>query len=251
MDITADLTVSLNEQIGWIVLNRPDVKNAISREMWESIPRALNWLRDEGARVVIFRGKGDTFAAGADLVELSKLRTEKQAREHWLAIRDALNMVASFELPTIAKIKGACMGGGCLLALACDLRYCHGTAQFSIPIAQHGISLDHDNIARLISVVGKGRASEMLYTAAVLDAQQACQIGLVSDTCTNKELDDRVDSIAEDIKRNSSASIKQIKSAIAQICQRGRVEDDQGPVIASYLSDEFQHRVAKALSRKS
>jgi enoyl-CoA hydratase/carnithine racemase len=250
MDITTDLKVLLNEQIGWIVLNRPDVKNAISREMWESIPRALDFLRDGGARVVVFSGEGDTFSAGADLAELSKLKTMDEAVQHWLAIRDALNTVASFELPTIAKITGACMGGGCLLALACDLRYCRVDARFSIPVAQHGISLDQDNIARLITTVGKAAAAEMLYTAAIINGRQAAEIGLVNSAISH-HLDGFVDGIAKDIKQNSSASITQIKSAITQICQRGRVEDDQAAVIASYLSDEFQQRVAKALSRKS
>jgi enoyl-CoA hydratase len=246
-----DISAWIDEQIGWIVLNRPQVKNAISREMWEAIPRALRSLQEAGARVVIFRGEGESFAAGADLAELSKIDSKETARDHWLAIRDSLNAVASFELPTIAMIVGPCMGGGCLLAAACDMRFCEPNARFSVPVAQLGIALDHDNIARLISIMGKGIAEEMLFTGNIMSASRAQAVGLVNGMVPVAGLDRAVMSVAEEIKRSSPTSIKQIKTAIADVCQRGRVEQDQEPLVASYLSDDFRTRVAKALAKRS
>lgn len=240
-----EFSFAVEEEVGWIVFNRPQVRNAISREIWDAIPGALNELQTQGARLIVFRGEGGAFAAGADLSELTTLKTEQEAAEHWGSIRRALNAVASCEIPTIAKVNGPCMGGGCLLALACDLRFGADDVVMSVPIAQLGIQLDHDNIERLIAVVGRGIASEMLFTGAEVRAQRAMQIGLLNGYDTD------LPAAVKHIKRNSSASIRAAKCAITQICQRGRVDDDQGPVVASYLSEDTQQRVARALSRKS
>lgn len=246
-----EITARLDDSIGWININRPSARNALSRQMWDALPSALASLQREGARVVIFRGEGDCFSAGADLTELAELNTVEAAREHWGSIRNALNAVATFELPTIAMIIGSCMGGGCLLACACDMRFCDASARFSIPVAQLGITLDEDNLARLINVVGRGAASELLFTAGTISSGHAEAMGLVNSVVPMPQLEKLITGIATDIKRNSPASIIQTKRAMAQICQRGRVEEDQASVVASYLSDEFRQRIGKALSRKS
>lgn len=244
-----EIEATLDEEIGWITLNRPQLRNAISREMWDNIPRALQSLKDAGARVVIFRGEGDAFASGADLAELSSLDSKEKAKEHWMSIRDALNAVAAFELPTIAMIVGPCMGGGCLLAVACDMRFCDTTARFSVPVAQLGIFLDEDNIVRLVDLVGRGVAAELLFSGNVISASRAREVGLVNAMLPVVQLDGVVTGMAEDIKRSVDSSVIQIKRALATICQRGRVEEDQGSIIASYLSDDFRARVARALSK--
>lgn len=246
-----EIATSLDDGIGWITINRPSVRNALSRQMWDAVPKALGELHRDGARVVIFRGEGDCFSAGADLAELAAIATPSEARALWTSIRGALNAVALFELPTIAMIVGSCMGGGCLLACACDMRFCDASARFAIPVAQLGIKLDQDSIARLINIVGRGVASELLLTASTISSEQAAAVGLVNRISPMPQLEKYVLGIANDIKRNSPASIAQTKRAIAQICQRGRVEEDQESVIAGYLSDEFRERVGKALSRKS
>lgn len=240
-----EFSFTVEDEVGWIVFNRPHVRNAISREIWDAIPNALNELQSKGARLIVFRGEGGAFAAGADLSELTTLNSEQAVAEHWGSIRAALNAVASCEIPTIAKITGPCMGGGCLLALACDLRFGAEDTVMSVPVAQLGIQLDHDNIARLISVVGRGIASQMLFTGAEVRVERAIQVGLLNGH------DADLPAVVKHIKRNSSASIRATKCAITQICQRGRVDDDQGPVVASYLSEDTQQRVARALSRKS
>jgi enoyl-CoA hydratase/carnithine racemase len=246
-----DIRAYIEDEIGWVVIDRPSARNALSRRMWDTLPIALASLQREGARVVIFQGEDNCFCAGADLAELAAINTPEDARALWTSIRDALNAVAAFELPTIATITGSCMGGGCLLACACDIRFCEPSARFSIPVAQLGITLDQDNIARLISIVGRGIASQLLFTGSTFSAQHAEAVGLVNGVMPVGQLEKIVHGIAHDIKRNSSASIAQTKRSIAQICQRGRVEEDQESVVASYLSDEFRERVGKALSRKT
>jgi len=246
-----DISASLDDEIGCIVLNRPHLRNAISREMWDAIPHAMHSLKEAGAKVIIFAGEGDAFASGADLSELRNLGSADAAREHWMSIRDSLNAVATFELPTIAMIVGPCFGGGCLLACACDLRYCDSTARFSVPIAQLGISLDQDNIARLVGLVGRAVATEMLFTGSIISASRAQSSGLVNGMLPVVQLDRVVTTAAQEIKRNATSSIVQSKQAIAAICSQGRVEEDQELVVASYLSEDFKDRVSKALARNS
>jgi enoyl-CoA hydratase/carnithine racemase len=239
----------VENKVGWIGLNRPSTRNAISKTMWEELPSALTALQNEGARVIVFEGEGDVFCAGADLVELQALNSKDAAREHWLAIRNALNMVARFELPTIAMIHGPCMGGGCLLACACDLRYCSSEARFSVPVAQLGILLDDDNIARMISLIGRGFTAEMLFTAAPIDARRAELMGLVNASVATGDLRETVLEAAAGIVRNVPGAMAKTKRRINALSDVLVAEQDQTPMIESYLSDEFRSRVSKALFR--
>ncbi|HEY9792164.1 MAG TPA: enoyl-CoA hydratase/isomerase family protein [Candidatus Obscuribacterales bacterium] len=242
-----ELLRRVENKIGWIGLNRPSMRNAISKTMWEELPSALAALQKDGARVIVFEGEGEAFCAGADLLELQALNSNAAARENWMAIRNALNTVARLEVPTIAMINGPCMGGGCLLACACDLRYCSSDARFSVPVAQLGILLDDDNIARLVSLIGRGFTAEMLFTAAPIDSRKAELMGLVNAAVADDELRTVVLTAANGIIRNVPAAIAKTKLRVNALSNLLFAEQDQTPMIESYLSDEFRSRVSKAL----
>lgn len=246
-----EIELSVEDRIGRLRLNRPELHNAISRQMWDELPQKLDSLRSQGARVIIISGQGASFASGADLSELEHLDSFESARDHWFSIRDALNKIASFELPVIAQINGPCLGGGCLLSLACDLRYCVRRAVFGIPAALLGIVLDDDNIARLVQLVGPANAMEMVFTGGRLTAEQAESIGLVQSVLSEDELEPYVSGIARRIKANSAESIKQTKLSVLRAVQAqswGR-PDGQKEQVLSYLSDEFRQRLAENKAR--
>jgi enoyl-CoA hydratase len=243
------ILTQVEDGIGWISLNRPETRNAINKGMWDALPGALRAVQDEGARVAVLQGEGGAFASGADLYELEALDSPEAAKAHWLSIRQALNAVANFELPTIAMINGACMGGGCLLACACDLRFCESDARFCIPVAQLGIVLDDDNIARLISLVGRGAAAELLLTADTINAQIALEIGLVNRVLPADRLHSTVATVATSVKRNEASALSASKAALMRLSSSAPQNQDQTGMVASYLSDEFRSRVAKALSK--
>ena len=244
-----NLTASLTGNIGWLLLNRPQNRNAISKQMWDAIPEQLNALKEQGAAVVILAGEGLAFAAGADMEELAALDTQDKAREHWLAIRNALNAVACFELPTIAMIHGPCMGGGCLLACACDLRVCEPEASFCVPVAHLGIMLDDDNIARLVSLVGKGNAAELLLSAEIVKADRALAMGLVNRVALASQLRETTVCMAKAIAGNVQAARLHIKQALERLTHPHGRNQDQEQIIASYLTDDFKTRVRKALGK--
>jgi enoyl-CoA hydratase/carnithine racemase len=246
-----EILTQVEDGIGWIALNRPETRNAINKSMWDALPGALRAVQGEGARVAVFQGEGGAFASGADLCELEALDSPAAARAHWLSIRNALNAVANFQLPTIAMVNGVCVGGGCLLACACDIRYCESDSKFCIPVGHLGIVLDDDNLARLLSLIGRGAAAELLMTADIISAQRALEIGLVNRVVPAAELHFAVKATAESIRRNVAASMTATKAALVRLSTNAPKNQDQAAMVASYLSDEFRQRVAKALSKTS
>ena len=242
-----EISTQYGDEVGWIIFDRPESRNAISKSMWDQIPVVLESLKTQGARVCVFRGAGGAFASGADLAELEQLDSKEKATDQWLSIRNALNAVARFELPVLAMIEGPCMGGGCLLAAACDLRYCSIGARFSVPVAQLGIKLDDDNIARILALVGKGRALELLMTGRIIDGARAEAIGLVNGVAENSvELESLVLGACTDIKKNAPSALQHIKETVHKLAPQC-LDQDQEAMVASYLSPEFRARVARAL----
>lgn len=242
MSVSEEFLLDVQDSVGYLVLNRPAVHNAISRQMWDSLPSQLAALKAGGAKVIVLSGEGSSFASGADFRELSQIKDYSQARENWYAIANCLSIVSQFTLPTIASIRGNCMGGGLLLALACDLRYASTDANFSLPIARLGIVLDDENIQRLVSLVGIALAKEILFSARVVSAERAAQIKLINDCVSENQLDNLVKMVADDIRKNAATSIEQAKLSCARILNRQNTQDESC-VINSYLSEEFRSRL--------
>ncbi|MBY0356964.1 MAG: enoyl-CoA hydratase/isomerase family protein [Candidatus Obscuribacterales bacterium] len=239
----------LSGEIGYLELNRPELKNAISYEMWQAIPARLQLLKDAGAKLVILRGKGAIFASGADLSELVDLQTFESAERNWHGISRALNFVADFSLPTIAAIEGPCIGGGCLLAIACDLRYATNDAVFGVPIAKLGIVLDKENLNRLGRLVGLARAKELIFRGNLISAPEAREIGLVNELFAGVELEERIAAIALEIGANSLQSIQECKLALSPEGDASvrSLADSHRAVVSSYLSPEFKERSSRVL----
>lgn len=240
----------VEDNVGHIVLNRPEYKNAITADMWRSIPDLIDLLSRNGARVIVFKGSGGSFAAGADLAELELLRTFEQAEDNWNAIISALNAVAESPIPTIAAIDGPCIGGGCLLAISCDLRYATSRSIFGVPVAKLGIVLDDVTIARLVALVGASRSREMLLRGNVIGGDQAQLIGLIHNIFSDESsLSSNVQLVIDDILGNSAKSVDACRRSISRVCGLNAFPsfDDPSAVIESYLTDEFRHRVSRAL----
>lgn len=248
---TAHIHTELSGSAGYLIINRPESQNAMTKAMWEAIVPALEELKKWGARVIVIKGTGSAFCAGADLTELAQIEGEEAASAQWNSIKYALDELKAFALPTVAMINGACMGGGCLLAMACDLRYAAKPARFSIPISRLGIVLDDSNILRLISLVGPAVASEMLYTGVSISSAEAEMVGLINRALNPEDLTLYINEICNAISENGQASIFEAKCSIARILSHAHPEgalasfDDQTRVVGSYLSSDFQERIRK------
>jgi enoyl-CoA hydratase/carnithine racemase len=235
--------------VGWITLNRPGLRNAISQEMWNAIPEKLSTLHDNGAKAVVFTGAGNNFASGADLEELEQIDNYARAQTFWHALSEALDYVYAFELPLIAMIDGACIGGGLLLSIACDLRYASDTASFGVPVSRLGIVLDDENIARLTYLIGPAYAKEMLFTGDVITAQEAHAIGLVNKIEDVTGLRATVERTAKRIVENGYASIieskRSVRRATSENARGGLLPQHETVVVSSYLTSDFRTRIKR------
>ena len=164
-----------------VTINRPEQHNAVNYAMWEAIPALCAELdRDPAVRVVVWRGAGDeAFSAGGDIAEFAWQRSNRvQAEAYNARVDEALAALLRLGKPTIAAIKGYCMGGGLMLACHCDLRVAAANARFAIPVARLGAVITYPEMKRFVDLLGAGVLADLLLTGRTVDAIEAHVIGL-------------------------------------------------------------------------
>jgi len=205
---------SFNNQIGQIVIDNLPKLNAMTLQMYKDVPSAVKaaW-RPREARVCILSGAGDkAFGAGSDISEFPTVRTgAKQAAQYSEFEDSASEALLSLACPLIAKIQGPCYGGALNLALAADLRYASDDATFCVPPAKLGIGYPRSLMNLLIGAVGKTNAKQLLFTAEVVDAERAKEMGLVNVVVPKEQLDAYVDKVAKQITRLAPLTIQSCK----------------------------------------
>ncbi len=210
----------LTEGVGVVTFNNPDKRNAMSLDMWEGLGEALIELRDDPqARVVILTGAGEkAFMSGADISQFEKTRHNAQASEEYSRRSDAQRaLLANYPKPTIACIRGFCLGGGMQVAMLADIRIAAANSQFGIPAAKLGIAYGFDGLKHLVSLVGPSWARLLLYTGMRIDSAEALRIGLVDRVVADSELWNATSEIARTISENAPLAIKAAKITIAQV----------------------------------
>lgn len=220
------LHLRLSGPVGELILNRPARRNALTRAMWQALPGLLDEaLLKPDLRVLIVSGEGGSFASGADIAEFGDIyATPESADAFSREVAVALDALADFPLPTIARIEGACIGAGCGLALACDLRYAADGARFGITPAKLGLLYPLNDTRRLVDAVGQAVARDMLFSARHMGASEAAETGLVNACIPAAELAARVLEMADLIASRSAGSLRGLKSILGQIA--GGVRND-------------------------
>jgi len=211
---------SISEGVGVITFNNPEKRNAMSLDMWEGLGQALIELRDDvDVRVVILTGAGDkAFVSGADISQFEKTRHNAQAAEEYSKRSDAQRaLLANYPKPTIACIRGFCLGGGMQVAMLADIRIASENSQFGIPAAKLGIAYGYEGLKHLVSLVGPSWARLLMYTGMRIDSAEAQRIGLVDRVVPDIELLNATTEIARTISGNAPLAIKAAKITIAQV----------------------------------
>lgn len=174
-----------------LVLNRPQRRNALTEAMWAALPALLaeaEAARD--VRLLVVRGLGGSFASGADISEFETVYSDAARAERYNdSIARALDSLAAFPKPTLARIEGACVGGGCGIALACDVRFACENSRFAITPAKLGLVYPLNDTRRLVAAVGSAYAKDILYSGRTLQADEALRIGLVQRCLPPEELE--------------------------------------------------------------
>jgi enoyl-CoA hydratase/carnithine racemase len=218
------LRVLLGEDgVAVLLLDRPHRRNAVTLAMWGALPALLGDLAARpGLRALLLTGAERTFSAGADIAELSGVYGAPDRADAYHARNvEAEQALARFPHPTIAVVHGSCVGGGCQLALACDLRFGAADARFGITPAKLGVVYPAVPTTRLAQVVGPARAKYLLFSGELVDAERAERFGLLDEVHPAAALDARALEFARLLARRSLQTIGAAKAALTALQEHG------------------------------
>jgi enoyl-CoA hydratase len=251
--VEEDLLFEKDGPLAYITVNRPEQRNAFTFPMYDRLAELCDRVAaDDEVRVLIVRGAGGrALASGTDIRQFLAFRTAEDALGYEERITSRLGRLARLEKPTIALIEGAAVGGGFALALACDLRYCTPDARFGAPPARLGNIFAPANLARMLAQIGPTRTMDMIFTARLVEAEEALRMGLVNAVFPRETIAERVRAVAETICANAPITLRESKRLIL------RLLDEQAPawrgeehVLACYLSEDFREGVQAFLEKR-
>lgn len=249
----SDLTHELRDNVLWITFNRPQSRNALTFEMYEGLADLCRGVPTDGSlhAVVVSGAGGKAFAAGTDMTQFRAFDSAQDALEYESKIEAVLEAVERCSLPTVAAINGACTGGGAAIAAACDLRIASASLKFGFPIARTlGNCLAAGNLARLSALMGAGRVREMIFTARLIEAEEAKACGLVSEVLPDEDaLMQRAEALAQHLGKMAPLTLRATKEAMRRNRAAVRV-DDADLIELCYMSRDFRHGLEAFLAKE-
>jgi enoyl-CoA hydratase len=233
-------------RVGYVIFNNPERHNAVSLDMWEAAGRMLDDFReDPNISVVVVTGSGGkAFVSGADISRFEKERSSEEAIARYNSIVEkSYAAFHEFPKPTIAMIRGYCIGGGMGLATCCDIRICTDGSKFGVPAAKLGLGYAYPGLKRLVDIVGPSFAMEIFYTARQFTAAEAQTMGLVNRVVPDAELETYVNDYAAVIAGNAPLTIKAVKATVAEVMKEDSKRDvkrSAALVDACFKSSDYQ-----------
>lgn len=250
------LLVRHEAPLGWLVLNRPQVRNALNLETWQRIAAGVAELEaDPAVRVVVMRGATpEAFIAGADISEFPRLRADAdQARAYREAPGRAVNALLGCTKPVIAMLAGVCIGGGVQVALSCDVRIAARGSRMGVPAARLGLAYPLDGVLALAQIVGPANARDILLSARLFDAEEALSMGLINLLVGAEELETFVRDYASRMATNAPLTMAAAKATIREALkdpdQRNRKLVDE-LVARCFDSDDYREGVRAFMEKR-
>lgn len=251
--MTDDLKAERRDGVLWITFNRPQSYNALTFDMYEGLAELCTGIPTDGSvkAVVIHGAGGKAFAAGTDMTQFRAFETAQDALDYEASINRVLAAVDMCPAPTIAAIHGACTGGGASIAAACDLRIASAKLKFGFPIARTlGNCLNAANLARLTELIGAGRVREMMFTARLMEADEALSVGLVSKILSSEdELMSHAAELAEKVGSMAPLTLRATKEAMRRNRDALAVRDED-LITMCYMSDDFRNGLEAFLNKR-
>jgi enoyl-CoA hydratase/carnithine racemase len=249
------LRLEIAGAVAVLTIDRPEKRNAMSFEMWSALPGLLGKVdADDSVRALVIRGN-DHFSAGADISEFTTLRADPAgARRYGTVVHDGERSIAGLSKPTIAAITGVCVGGGCEIALACDIRIAADDARFGITPAKLGIVYSATSTKQLVDAVGPSWARQILFTGELVDAATALRIGLVNELHPAEEVVARGMALAETMASRAQVSVRGAKAIIDRVTE-GHLDLDNDEAVhalyeASVTSADYAEGVRAFLEKR-
>lgn len=247
--MSQELLYDIRDGIGFVTLNRPAARNALTFAMYERLAEIA--ADPGGARALIIAGAGDkAFAAGTDIGQFREFRTEDDAIAYEARLDRVLGTLERCPIPIIAAIAGACTGGGAGIAAACDLRIASANARFGFPIARTlGNCLSMANVARLSALIGPARVTDMIFTARLFNADEAFSVGLVSEVLPDHAaLMTRAEALARQVAANAPLTLRATKEALRRL--RDALPPDEDLIRLCYTSEDFREGMEAFLGKR-
>ena len=241
--------------IATLTFNRPEARNAMTWEMYQALVDACERVDgDAGIRVLILRGAGGkAFVAGTDIAQFQNFKKREDGIKYEEKLDGVLDRLERVTKPTIARVEGVAAGGGCAIALTCDLRVATPEASFGIPIARTlGNCLSGASYSRLLDVLGPGAVKEMLFTGRLIPGAEAHTLGIVNRLVSAGEIEAAVRALAGEIAANAPLTLRATKEMIRRILAKRRLAagDDADMVELCYTSADFREGVTAFLAKR-
>lgn len=217
---TENMIAEVDGPIGWMTFNKPARRNAVSLDMWEAIPAILDrFEQDPAIRVIVLKGAGDqAFVSGADISQFEKARSSEASNAHYESISgEASRRLIACGKPTIAMIRGYCIGGGLAIAVGCDIRIATEGARFGIPAARLGLGYAAPGVRKLMELVGASYTKEIFFTARHFSAAEALGMGLVNRVVSDDALEAYTRQYCATIGDNAPMTIHALKRTVAEL----------------------------------
>lgn len=241
---TDNMIAEIDGPIGWMTFNKPARRNAVSLDMWEAIPAILDrFEQDPAVRVIVLKGAGDqAFVSGADISQFEKVRSSQEANAHYEAVSgEASRRLIACPKPTIAMIRGFCIGGGLAIAIGCDIRIASDGARFGIPAARLGLGYAAPGVKKLMELVGPSFTKEIFFTARHFSAAEVKEMGLVNRVVEDATLEDYTRQYCATIGSNAPLTMHALKRTVGELVrgEKADLEASEALVKACFDSADY------------
>lgn len=246
-----NIVVSVEDGVASVIIDRPTAKNAMSFAMYDALGSACRHINaDPAIRVATLRGSGKAFAAGTDISEFLAFRTGRDGVAYEGMIETALQALAGVKVPTIAVIEGHAVGGGLMLAQACDIRIATPGARFGVPVARTlGNCITTRNLTRLAGEFGASRVRRMMYLAELIDAEEARSAGFIAKIVEPESLEEAIAALCQKVAACAPVTLRSAKEQFRR--SASGLHEDQDLLEACYASADFHEGVAAFMAKRA
>ena len=253
---------TIDGSIATLTFDRPEARHAMTWDMYEALVAACDQVdatidtNSTGTplRVFVIRSTGDkAFISGTDISQFTHFDTPDAHIQYERRMDAIIDRLERVRIPTIAQVQGVAAGGGCMIALACDMRVCAPEARFGVPVARTlGNCLSAANYARLVDLIGPARTKDIMFTGRFLTATEAESLGLANRLVPQAELEGTTKALAEAVAANAPLTLRATKEAVRRVLEHRRLvtEASDDLVTLCYTSDDFKEGVAAFLAKR-
>jgi enoyl-CoA hydratase/carnithine racemase len=249
---SSNVVWDIEGSIGTLTFNRPQARNALTWDMYDALAETCALVDASELRVLVIRGAGEAFSAGTDIAQFRDFETGADGIAYERRLDTVIDRLERVNKITIAAVDGPAVGGGCAIALACDLRLCSERARFGVPVARTlGNCLSAANLARLVDLLGPARTLDVLLTARLIDAGEASQLGLATRVVASGSFDAEVARFAGELAQRASSTVQATKALMQRLREQRRLAPADDLIAACYASEEFREGVAAFLAGRA